>query len=221
MSSSEEDSKIDLLDSPEVVKKKLKRAFCEPGKVEENGVLAFVKHVIFSLFPTFVIPRKQANGGDIPYTDYQLLEEDFKALVCFLVIIVSRFQLCFQCFIQKLHPGDLKAGVEIYLNKLLDPIREVFKDPKLKKLTESAYPPLNKSENSLVVLLIFDQNICQNRGQNSEHWLQWYNAFPSGYESRKNRWNRKGLSYFYLNLDDLSFVVLVSTRTQIPYMCHK
>lgn len=49
MSSSEEESKIDLLDSPSVVKKKLKKAFCEPGNIADNGVLAFAKHVIFSL----------------------------------------------------------------------------------------------------------------------------------------------------------------------------
>jgi tyrosyl-tRNA synthetase len=50
MSSSEEDSKIDLLDTPAAVKKKLKKAFCEPGNVADNGILAFVKHVLFSLF---------------------------------------------------------------------------------------------------------------------------------------------------------------------------
>jgi tyrosyl-tRNA synthetase len=50
MSSSEEDSKIDLLDTPAAVKKKLKKAFCEPGNVADNGVLAFVKHVLFNLF---------------------------------------------------------------------------------------------------------------------------------------------------------------------------
>lgn len=50
MSSSEEDSKIDLLDTPAAVKKKLKKAFCEPGNIEDNGLLSFVKHVIFSVF---------------------------------------------------------------------------------------------------------------------------------------------------------------------------
>ena len=49
MSSSDEDSKIDLLDSPAQVKKKLKKAFCEPGNVEDNGVLSFCKHVLFPL----------------------------------------------------------------------------------------------------------------------------------------------------------------------------
>ncbi len=55
MSSSEEDSKIDLLDSAAQVKKKLKKAFCEPGNIADNGVLAFVKHVLLPL---------QENGGN-------------------------------------------------------------------------------------------------------------------------------------------------------------
>ena len=49
MSSSEEESKIDLLDSAALVKKKMKKAFCEPGNIKENGVLAFLKYVIFPL----------------------------------------------------------------------------------------------------------------------------------------------------------------------------
>ena len=49
MSSSEEDSKIDLLDSAAQVKKKLKKAFCEPGNITDNGVLSFCKHVLFPL----------------------------------------------------------------------------------------------------------------------------------------------------------------------------
>jgi tryptophanyl-tRNA synthetase len=43
MSSSEEDSKIDLLDSAASLKKKLKKAFCEPGNIVDNGVLSFCK----------------------------------------------------------------------------------------------------------------------------------------------------------------------------------
>ena len=43
MSSSEADSKIDLLDSASSIKKKLKKAFCEPGNIKDNGVLSFCK----------------------------------------------------------------------------------------------------------------------------------------------------------------------------------
>jgi len=49
MSASVEESKIDLLDTEAQVKKKLQKAFCEPGNVENNGVLAFCKSVIFPL----------------------------------------------------------------------------------------------------------------------------------------------------------------------------
>ena len=45
-----QDSKIDLLDDPAAVKRKLKRAFCEPGNVENNGVLSFIKHVVFPIY---------------------------------------------------------------------------------------------------------------------------------------------------------------------------
>lgn len=44
-----QESKIDLLDSAGDVKKKLKRAFCEPGNIENNGVLSFVQYVVFPL----------------------------------------------------------------------------------------------------------------------------------------------------------------------------
>lgn len=42
--------------------------------------------------------------------------------------------------IQVVHPGDLKNSVEVALNKLLDPIREKFNCPELKKLSSAAYP---------------------------------------------------------------------------------
>lgn len=44
------DSKIYLLDSPSEVKGKLKTAFCSPGFVTDEGLLSFVKHVLFALF---------------------------------------------------------------------------------------------------------------------------------------------------------------------------
>uniref|UniRef100_V5IIW4 Tyrosine--tRNA ligase n=1 Tax=Ixodes ricinus TaxID=34613 RepID=V5IIW4_IXORI len=125
MSSSEEDSKIDLLDTAAAVKKKLKKAFCEPGNLEDNGVLAFVKHVLVPLTGTLVIERDEAHGGNTVYETYDQLEEDFRNL--------------------KLHPGDLKAMVEVQLNRLLDPIREVFQDPALQKLAAAAYPPAGKA----------------------------------------------------------------------------
>uniref|UniRef100_A0A8V5H4X8 Tyrosine--tRNA ligase n=1 Tax=Melopsittacus undulatus TaxID=13146 RepID=A0A8V5H4X8_MELUD len=126
MSSSEEDSKIDLLDRKEDVKKKLKKAFCEPGNVENNGVLSFIKHVLFPLKSEFVVLREEKWGGNKTYTAYEALEKDFAE--------------------QVVHPGDLKNSVEVALNKLLDPIREKFNSPELKKLTNAAYPDPSKAK---------------------------------------------------------------------------
>lgn len=128
MSSSEEDSKIDLLDSSANVKKKLKKAFCEPGNIENNGILSFAKHVLFPLFKSdekFIIPRKLENGGDIGFNTYEQLENAFAK--------------------EEVHPADLKIGAELYINKLLEPIRKVFENPELKKLSEKAYPPPSKT----------------------------------------------------------------------------
>uniref|UniRef100_A0A6Q2YYI5 Tyrosine--tRNA ligase n=1 Tax=Esox lucius TaxID=8010 RepID=A0A6Q2YYI5_ESOLU len=125
MSSSEEESKIDLLDRKEDVKKKLKKAFCEPGNIENNGVLSFVKHVLFPLAGEFSIKRDPKFGGDKIYTNFEEVEKEFSE--------------------ELIHPGDLKASVEVALNKLLDPIRKKFESPELRKLTNLAYPDPSKN----------------------------------------------------------------------------
>ena len=123
MSSSDLDSKIDLLDTPAALKKKLKKAFCEPGNIQDNGILSFCKYVIFPVVlknEKFLIERKPDNGGNVEYEKFEDLEAAFaKELV---------------------HPGDLKASVEVYLNRLLDPVRKKFESPELKALTNKAYP---------------------------------------------------------------------------------
>ena len=65
MSASDPDSKIDLLDSAAQVKKKLKKAFCEPGNVADNGVLAFVKHVLLPLQPNHGMYEMKSNITDL------------------------------------------------------------------------------------------------------------------------------------------------------------
>lgn len=131
MSSSEEDSKIDILDSPASVKKKIKRAFCEPGNITDNGLLSFTKHVLYSLFKEnegFKICRKPEFGGDVEYKKYEELEEAFSK--------------------EEVHPGDLKTAVEGYINRLLDPIRKEFDTPFYKELTEKAYPTFKPTKAS-------------------------------------------------------------------------
>jgi len=117
MSASEEKSKIDLLDSETNVVKKVNSAYCEAGKTD-NGVLAFVQYVLFSLKDRLVIKRSQKFGGDLTYEKYSDLERDFMS--------------------RKLHPMDLKKMVADEVNELLEPIRKKFKTKQ--NLVEKAYP---------------------------------------------------------------------------------
>lgn len=122
MSSSVADSKIDLLDSEGDVNSKIKQAFCEPGNVDNNGLLAFAKFVIFPLMgdTSFEVERKQEYGGNIKFNQFEDLKKAFKE--------------------EEVHPGDLKGAIKKYINKMLDPIRQEFQSKELKNLTNKAYP---------------------------------------------------------------------------------
>jgi len=67
-------------------------------------------------------------GGDVSFSKYEDLEAAFAN--------------------QEIHPGDLKNAVQIYINRLLDPIRKEFEaNSKLKSLVSKAYPPPQKQSN--------------------------------------------------------------------------
>lgn len=89
MSSSDADSKIDLLDPPEVVTKKIKKAVAAPGVVEENGVLAFVEFVLLpaaGLRGTreFIVDRERDGLEPLKYTSITQMQEDYRNdVVCF------------------------------------------------------------------------------------------------------------------------------------------
>ena len=121
MSASEESSKIDLLDDQETVERKVNAAFCPEGEIENNGVLAFFKYVIFTLNndqgKILLIERPSKFGGNAKYKEYLDLEKDFKN--------------------KKIHPLDLKKTLAREINMLLGPIRKEFKDLDLIK---KAYP---------------------------------------------------------------------------------
>lgn len=126
MSSSEADTKIDLLDDPRTVEAKIRKAFCEEGNVEQNGVLPFVKFVLFPVFklkgiPKFEIKRPEKFGGNVAFTTFEDLEAAFAR--------------------KEVFPLDLKNAVAGYINLLLAPIRAKFEtDPQLCDLLARAYP---------------------------------------------------------------------------------
>ncbi|KAJ3412078.1 Tyrosine--tRNA ligase, cytoplasmic [Chytridiales sp. JEL 0842] len=128
MSSSDPDSKVDLLDDAKTVEKKLKKAFCEEGNVEDNPILAFIKVVVLPIFSLtkghdfeYIIERAEKFGGNFTFKKYEELHAAFEE--------------------KKLHPSDIKKFATLRLNEILEPIREKFKEPELVKLTLAAYPP--------------------------------------------------------------------------------
>ena len=98
MSSSDVDSKIDLLDPPSVLKKKLKKAFCEPGNIADNGVLTFCKYVIFPVVlkkdEKFVIERKPEHGGNVEYAKFEDLEGAFAKEDVFPLDLKTAVEVC-------------------------------------------------------------------------------------------------------------------------------
>lgn len=122
MSASEENSKIDLLETANSLKKKINTAFCEEGNVDQNGILSFTKHVLFPLSKTgnIVLERPEKYGGNLTFNTYSEMHEAFRN--------------------KELHPGDLKDGVAKLLNTLLEPIRKEFEKPENKVLIAEAYP---------------------------------------------------------------------------------
>jgi tyrosyl-tRNA synthetase len=170
MSSSEAASKIDLLDPPNVLEKKIKSAFCEPGNLENNGVLSFIKMVLFPLVKSYAnthdgkgeiraisdttVTVKMLNDGSI--RDYQLsqcqLEGGYE-----IQLPVKHGGTIFRYYSYKqleeayakeeIHPGDLKASVTKMINGLLQPIRDEFNNsPELQELIKKAYPPESKND---------------------------------------------------------------------------
>lgn len=86
MSASDPDSKIDLLDTPEVVKKKLKKAVAAPKEVEGNGIVSFVEFVLLPISALksggkakFVVERERDGKEPLVYEDVKTLKDDYAA----------------------------------------------------------------------------------------------------------------------------------------------
>lgn len=85
MSSSDPDSKVDILDGPDAVKKKLRKAFAVPRQVEGNGIISFVEYVLLpvSALSTgkaqFTVDRREEEGGPLVYESIDKIKADYEA----------------------------------------------------------------------------------------------------------------------------------------------
>ncbi|PNH32872.1 hypothetical protein BJF96_g3936 [Verticillium dahliae] len=124
MSSSEADSKIDLLDSPDAVTKKLRKA---------EAVLSFTEFVLLpaselkSGKAEFVVDRSRDNLEPLVYNDIAKMHEDYKNDI--------------------LTPQILKPAVTKALLELMEPIVKDFESSKeWQEVMLKAYPPEEKAK---------------------------------------------------------------------------
>ena len=130
MSASDPDSKIDILDTAEVVEKKVRKAQTADKELEGNGMISFVEYVLLPVSalqsrggtPNFEVEQREGEEEPVIYSDIHTLKEDYKA--------------------DKLRPQRLKAAVAKALVDLLRPIQEEFQaSPEWQEVEKKAYPP--------------------------------------------------------------------------------
>jgi len=95
-------------DSITEVKRKITKAFCEPGNIEKNPLLDWAKHIIFPIAEKFVIPANPKwNEPDMIFEGFKELEKAFGE--------------------GRVQPKGLKDGMITHINSMLKPVQEVLK----------------------------------------------------------------------------------------------
>jgi len=107
MSSSILDSFISIRDKKEDIQKKMNKAYCIQGDIENNPVLSIAKLVVFPKFEKIEVKRPEKYGGNLKFDSYDKLEKAFES--------------------GKIHALDLKNTLSEYLEELIEPIRKKWK----------------------------------------------------------------------------------------------
>ena len=130
MSASDPNSKIDLLEKPEVVKKKIKKAVAAPRSLEGNGLISFVEHVLLPVSELrhgegrFVCETREGTEGTSKSQTFTTIE-DLKS----------------DYLEDRVGPQKLKSAVAGAINDLLAPIQSKFqKSTEWQELEKKAYP---------------------------------------------------------------------------------
>lgn len=105
--SSSEGNYISVADSEDVIRKKMKKAFCPP-EIEENPVLQTLKYHVFPRMGTVTLKRPEKFGGDREFSSYVECEAAYAA--------------------GEVHPADLKAMTTEGLIEVLAPAREYMNE---------------------------------------------------------------------------------------------
>ncbi|HJJ55426.1 MAG TPA: tyrosine--tRNA ligase [Methanocorpusculum sp.] len=96
--SSSKGNVVSVSDSPDIITKKIKKAYCPP-EIDGNPILQVFKYNIFPRVTEIVIKRPDKFGGNVEYNSYSELETDYSN--------------------GKIHPMDLKSACSDTLIELL------------------------------------------------------------------------------------------------------
>lgn len=106
MSKSKPEGAIFVNDDPEVIQRKVSKAYCPPKEVEGNPVLEICRLLIFPRIPTARMERDPKHGGDVTFHSYEELAGAYGR--------------------GEVHPLDLKHTTARLLADRLKPVREYF-----------------------------------------------------------------------------------------------
>ncbi|WP_321429385.1 tyrosine--tRNA ligase [uncultured Methanolobus sp.] len=104
--SSSNNNFISVDDSEADLKKKMKKAFCPAGQVDDNPVMELFKYHICPRYEEIIFERPEKFGGNLVCKSYEELEKVFAS--------------------GELHPMDLKNGATKYMNMILEVVRSVI-----------------------------------------------------------------------------------------------
>lgn len=104
--SSSNDNFISVDDSKKQIEKKLKKAYCENGNINNNPILDLFKYHIFPRYEHILIERSNKYGSDLNYENYETLKVDF--------------------INKNIHSDDLKNSTIKYINEILEPVRNII-----------------------------------------------------------------------------------------------
>jgi tyrosyl-tRNA synthetase len=114
MSKSKPDTAIFMDDSKEEIQRKIRKAYCPEGQVEENPILEYCKYIIFEKFDSLKIERPAKFGGDLIIKSYDELAELYGK--------------------KELFPLDLKNAAAEHIDRLIEPVRKHFDKGEAKEL---------------------------------------------------------------------------------------
>lgn len=109
MSKSKPEAMLSIHDDPASVNKKIKQAYCPEKQVKGNPILEICKYLVFPELndELFLVERPKKFGGNLEFSSYKELEK---------------------AYTEGLHPLDVKKATANYLNNILEPIHEYFKE---------------------------------------------------------------------------------------------